>query len=87
MKKEYLLTFSSYYKARYAQDKLHLQGVKSSVKRAPTGLTTSCGYALFVNTEDLQSVLSVFDGEILNYKNLFMIENSSGEAKYKKISM
>ena len=73
MKKDYLLTFSSYYKARYAQDKLYAHGINSSVKRAPTGLTTSCGYALHVKTDRLEDVLDVFD-EILMYKNIFLIE-------------
>ena len=86
MKKEYLLTFSSYYKARYAQDKLHAHGIYSSVKRAPTGLTTSCGYALHVKTDSLEDVLDVFD-EILMYKNVFLIDNSSGKTEYRKIKI
>ena len=86
MKKEYLLTFSSYYKARYAQDKLHANGIKSNVKRAPTGLMTSCGYAIYVTTDDLPAVLNVFDGEILNYKNIFVLDSSSEEGKYVKLS-
>ena len=86
MKKEYLLTFSSYYKARYAQDKLHEHGINSSVKRAPTGLTTSCGYALHVKTDNLEKVLSVFD-EILMYKNIFVFDEIDGIVKYKKVNI
>ena len=85
MKKEYLLTFSSYYKAKYAQEKLVGLGIKSTIKRAPSELVTSCGYALHLKTDNLSRALSVFDGEILDFKFIFLVDDSSGRTEYKKI--
>ncbi|QHI73382.1 DUF3343 domain-containing protein [Aminipila terrae] len=86
MKKEYLLTFSSFYKAKYAQEKITELGVRCTVKRAPSELVTSCGYAIYLKTDDLNKVLSVFDGEILAVKNIFLIDNSLGNTQYRRIS-
>ncbi|QAT43008.1 DUF3343 domain-containing protein [Aminipila luticellarii] len=86
MKKEYLLTFSSFYKAKYAQEKITELGVRCTVKRAPSEIVTSCGYAIYLKTEDINRVLSIFDGEILTVKGVFMIDSSSGSTQYRKIS-
>ena len=39
---DYLLTFSSFYKAMYARDKLMEQGIGSQLRRVPTQLLRSC---------------------------------------------
>lgn len=87
MKKEYLLTFSSFYKAKYAQEKIIELGVRCTVKRAPSEIVTSCGYAIYLKTDDIQKVLSIFDGEILTVKNVFLIDNSLGTTQYRRISI
>lgn len=86
MKKEYLLTFSSFYKAKYAQEKIIELGVRCTVKRAPSEIVTSCGYAIYLKTDDIQKVLSIFDGQILAVKNVFLIDNSLGTTQYRRIS-
>lgn len=86
MKKEYLLTFSSFYKAKYAQEKIIELGVRCTVKRAPSEIVTSCGYAIYLKTDDIQKVLSIFDGQILTVKNVFLIDNSLGTTQYRRIS-
>ncbi|WP_312649085.1 DUF3343 domain-containing protein [Aminipila sp.] len=87
MKKEYLLTFSSFYKAKYAQEKIIELGVRCTVKRAPSEIVTSCGYAIYLKTDDIQKVLSIFDGEILTVKGVFLVDNSLGTTQYRKISI
>ena len=36
MEKEYIIAFSSFYKAAYAQDMLEEAGVKSTLRKLPT---------------------------------------------------
>lgn len=86
MKKEYLLTFSSFYKAKYAQEKITELGIRSTVKRAPSEIVTSCGYAVYVRTEDINRVLQIFDGEILTVKGIFLVDQSTGTTQYRRIS-
>lgn len=85
MKKEYLLTFSSFYKAKYAQEKILELGVRCTIKRAPSEIVTSCGYAIYLTTADINRVLSIFDGEILSVKGVFVLDNSSGKPSYRRI--
>lgn len=87
MKKEYLLTFSSFYKAKYAQEKIAELGVKSAIKRAPSEIVTSCGYALYLKTDNINRVLNIFDGNILTLKGAFIIEDSLGTTQYRRISI
>ncbi|QIB69726.1 DUF3343 domain-containing protein [Aminipila butyrica] len=86
MKNEYLLTFSSFYKAKYAQEKITELGIRSTVKRAPSEIVTSCGYAVYVKTEDISQVLRIFDGEILTVKSIFLIDYSTGTTQYRRLS-
>ncbi len=87
MKKEYLLTFSSFYKAKYAQEKITEIGVRCTIKRAPSEIVTSCGYAIYLKTDDIKKVLSIFDDNILTLKGAFIIDNSLGTTQYRKIKV
>ncbi|MFV0516620.1 MAG: DUF3343 domain-containing protein [Aminipila sp.] len=86
MNKDYLLTFSSFYKAKYAQEKILELGVRCTIKRAPSEIVTSCGYAIYLKTDNIKKVLNIFDGQILSVKGVFVLDNSSGTPKYKKIA-
>jgi hypothetical protein len=59
---EYLIAFSSFYKAIYAQEKLQERRIRVTVKKLPPELIKSCGYALYMKTDSIQNVLTALDG-------------------------
>lgn len=87
MNKEYLITFSSFYQARYAQEKIMKLGIRCTIKRAPSELAKSCGYAVYLKTDSIGKVFSLFDGETLSAKGAFVIDNSSGAIQYRRIEI
>lgn len=48
-KRIYVIIFSSFYKAAYAQDVLSNIGIKSTIKKAPSELSMNCSYALYIS--------------------------------------
>lgn len=83
---EYLITFSSFYKAKYAQEKVVEQGMRCTIKKAPPELAKTCAYALYIRTNDINRLMGIFDGEILDPKGIFLIDMSSGILQYKRIA-
>ena len=53
MEKEYIMAFSSFYKAAYAQDMLSEAGIKAQLKRLPQELVRSCGTGVYLRTSDI----------------------------------
>ena len=51
MEKEYIMAFSSFYKAAYAQDMLSEAGIKAQLKRLPQELVRSCGTGVCTRNE------------------------------------
>lgn len=85
MRKEYVLAFSSFYKAMYAQEKLQQNRMSSTLKRLPPELLKSCGYALHVRTESIQELLSVLSESNIDTKGAFEIESADGKSQYRRI--
>ena len=54
--KEFILSFSSFYKAAYAQDMLEERGISSTLKKLPPELIRSCGTGLYLRTDSIQQV-------------------------------
>lgn len=84
---EYIITFSSFYKAKYAQEKVIELGIRCTIKKAPPELVKSCAYALYLKTNNITRVQEIFDGEILEPKGVYLIDMSSGTLQYKKITL
>lgn len=82
---EYILTFSSFYKAMYARDKLMEQGVMSDLKRVPTELIRTCGQALYIEGHDLQKVISILGESQIETKGIFHVTYPDGKPKYERI--
>ena len=51
MNQEYVISFSSFYKAAYAQDMLEEAGIASTLKKLPTELVRSCSTGLYLRTD------------------------------------
>ena len=81
MKKSYIISFSSFYKAAYARDKLTANGLRASVRRLPTELVRSCGYGVYIKTDDIGEVRSILDQNSIAVKSIYRAD----ENEYVKI--
>lgn len=82
---EYLLTFSSFYKAMYARDKLMERGIPSKQQRVPTQLLRTCGQALLVTGCDLQNIIAVLSENQIDTRGIFQAVISNGKKEYQHI--
>ena len=60
MEKEYIISFSSFYKAAYAQEVLADAGIGSNLRKLPSELVRSCGTGLYLRSDSIQQVEEVF---------------------------
>ena len=82
---EYLLTFSSFYKAMYTRDKLLERGIPSQQRRVPAQLLRSCGQALYITGYDPESILAVLSENGIDTKGLFRIIRNRGKPEYQQL--
>lgn len=59
MEKEYLLSFSSFYKAAYAKDVLEQHGIVSSLRKLPPQVAQSCSTGIYLRTDSIERVQHV----------------------------
>ena len=84
--KEYILSFSSFYKAAYARDMLEQRGISSTLKKLPQELISSCGTGLYLRTDSIQRVKKVLDEKQIVSKGIYLIEREGRNfKKYKKV--
>lgn len=82
---DYVLTFSSFYKAMYARDKLIERGVTSQLKRVPTELLRSCGQALYITGHDLQKVMVTLSESQIDTRGIFHVVYTDGKPEYQRL--
>ncbi|MCI8630975.1 MAG: DUF3343 domain-containing protein [Firmicutes bacterium] len=85
MKKEYVLAFSSFYKASYAQEKLAEHGIRAAVRKLPPELMKSCGYALYLSTSSIQSVADILERDEIEFRGAYEIGDMGGKNAYKRV--
>lgn len=86
MEKEYILSFSSFYKAAYAQEVLEQAGISASLRKLPTELIYSCGTGLYLRSGSIQRVIGVFDDRNIVPRGIFEIQNEGrGGREYVKV--
>lgn len=83
---EYMIAFSSFYKAVYAQEKLQEIGLRATVKKTPPGLMKSCGYALFVMTNDIGGAVSFLDESMIGNRGVYRVDQENGKPAYRMVS-
>ena len=71
--KEYILSFSSFYKAAYAQDMLEEGGIASTLKKLPPELIRSCGTGLYLRAGSIQPVQQVLDEKQISTRGIYQI--------------
>lgn len=86
MEKEYMIAFSSFYKAAYARDMLEKEGMNSTLRRLPTELVRSCGTGLYLKTEAVGDVKNVFERKQIIPNGIYEIKSlEQGGKKYAKV--
>ena len=79
--KEFILSFSSFYKAAYAQDMLEERGISLTLKKLPPELIRSCGTGLYLRTDSIQLVQQVFDEKQISTRGIYQIRRDGGNEK------
>ncbi|MBQ9961604.1 MAG: DUF3343 domain-containing protein [Firmicutes bacterium] len=83
---EYLISFSSFYKAAYAQDILSEAGISGTLRRLPTELMRSCSTGLYLRSNDIQEVRRVLSSKSITNTGIYkIIKSRSGAKEYIKI--
>ncbi len=81
MEQEYILSFSSFYKAAYAEDMLEERGIRSTMKKLPAELVRSCGTGLYLRTSDIDEALGVLDNKQITPTGVFRIKREGKNRK------
>lgn len=76
MKKLYIISFSSFYKAAYARDKLLENGFKAVIKRLPPELVKSCGYGIYIKTDNIGEVKHVLSDSEIAVKSIYRVDEN-----------
>lgn len=82
---EYILTFSSFYKAMYAQEKLQENGIESVLRKVPPELNRSCGQGLYIHERDLESARVILAESGASSKGIFQSVLVDGKRDYRRI--
>ena len=83
---EYAIAFSSFYRAVYAQEKLQENRIRSTLKKIPPNLLRSCGYAVYLNTNNIYAALDILEKNQIIARGVYQIEYENGTINYKKIA-
>ncbi len=70
---EYVIAFSSFYKAVYAQEKLNESHIRSTLKKLPPELIRSCGYGLYVRTNTIDNINRILNKSKIDTKGVFQV--------------
>jgi hypothetical protein len=83
---EYVIAFSSFYRAVYAQEKLQENRVRSTLKKIPPNLLKTCGYAVYLKTNSIDAALDILDKNQITARGVYLIEYDNGKMNYKQIA-
>ena len=83
---EYVIAFSSFYKAAYAQEKLQDNKIRSDLKKLPPNLLKTCGYAVYLKTNSINAALDILERNQILPRGVYLIEVENGKINYKQIA-
>lgn len=83
---EYMIAFSSFYKAVYAQEKVQEKKIRATLKKTPPGLLKSCGYALFLKTDDIGGLEAFLEESLISNQGVFKVEQENGKSFYRMVT-
>lgn len=83
---EYVIAFSSFYRAVYAQEKLQEKRIESTLKKIPPNLLRTCGYAVHLKTNSIHNVMDILEDHQIIARGVYLIEYNNGAINYKQIA-
>ncbi len=86
MEKEYLLAFSSFYKAAYAKDVLEHHGHHSSLRKLPSQIAHSCSTGLYLRIDSIDRVRRVLKDHEIYARGFYLMErHDDGSRLYRRV--
>ncbi len=82
---EYLMAFTSFYKAMYAKDRLRSHGITVVPQRVPAGVFRTCSQGLHVSHCDIHEILHILETGQAAPKRVYEIRFENGKKEYKEI--
>ncbi|HML38583.1 MAG TPA: DUF3343 domain-containing protein [Bacillota bacterium] len=83
---EYVIAFSSFYRAVYAQEKLQENRIGSAVKKVPPNLLKTCGYAVQLKTNNIRAAMNILEQNQIMARGVYLIEYDNGKINYRQIA-
>ena len=83
---EYVIAFSSFYRAVYAQEKLQENRIGSTLKKIPPNLLRTCGYAVHLKTNSIHYAMEILERDEIIARGVYLIEYENGAIKYNQIA-
>ena len=85
MEKEYLLSFSSFYKAAYAKDVLEQNGLLSSLRKLPPQIAHSCSTGVYLRIDSIARVQKVLRDQEITAKGYYEIRRDGSNRTYVRV--
>ncbi len=73
MEKEYILSFSSFYKAAYARDVLEENGLNSTLRRLPAQVAHSCSTGIYLRIDSIERVREILGERQIAIRGIYRI--------------
>ena len=85
MEYEYILSFSSFYKAAYAKDVLEENGLHSTLRKMPPQVVHSCSTGLYLSIDSIERVRSILDEKQIVTKGIYQVSRIGGMKTYLRV--
>ena len=86
MEQEYILSFSSFYKAAYARDVLEENGLNSTLRKLPAQVAHSCSTGVYLRIDSIERVRRVLDERQIAVRGIYEIRrNEKGIKTYMRV--
>jgi hypothetical protein len=83
MQKEYIIAFSSFYKAAYAEDLLEAEGIRVTLRKLPIELAKSCSTGIYGTDLPIERVKEIFRGKDIYPRGIYlMARDDNGKTTY-----
>lgn len=85
MENEYILSFSSFYKAAYARDVLEENGLHSTLRKLPPQVAHSCSTGIYLSIDSIERVRHILDERQITARGIYQIARIGGAKTYKRV--
>lgn len=83
MQKEYIIAFSSFYKAAYAEDLLEEEGIRVTLRKLPIELAKSCSTGIYGKDIPVERVKAIFKEKEIYPRGIYLMgKDDKGKTTY-----